>query len=383
MRVLVIVLALTLLISAGFVGERPCAAEALEPALQKRVDAAVQRGLAYLLKTRAKDGTWSGKEHGISERARWTKGEQALCLLTLLYCGKDKQDPIVRRGYEIFREAYIPHAYRTYHQTMGVLLEQALGNKAQLPVYLDWFRKTHRERVWRYGADTRPEHHPEDLSCTQFALLALHALDANGLTIEASYLRKVMSYVLEHQETTGPVVKLRRLNRHWHPASTRPKFVPRGRERARGWGYLPSDSATGSMTTAGIACLSIVKRLLARAPAPHTLKPAEGDQLDASIRAGMAWLEHHFDVHENPRAGRVWHYYYLYGLERVGALLDLRYIGKHDWYREGVEYLLAHQTQAGNWPPRDANGRTGDSRHVNTCFALLFLTRSTHRRRRR
>ena len=32
--------------------------------------------------------------------------------------------------------------------------------------------------------------------------------------------------------------------------------------------------------------------------------------------------------------------YYLYGLERVGRLTAQRFIGEHDWYREGADHLV-------------------------------------------
>ena len=59
----------------------------------------------------------------------------------------------------------------------------------------------------------------------------------------------------------------------------------------------------------------------------------------------------------NPRPagiGQACIYYYLYGLERCGRLTAHRFIGDHDWYREGAEYLvhdqdsLAHYWQ-GTW----------------------------------
>ena len=58
---------------------------------------------------------------------------------------------------------------------------------------------------------------------------------------------------------------------------------------------------------------------------------------------------------------------YLYGLERVGDLTSRHLIGKHDWYREGAEYLLRRQMVSGGW----------GGGILDTCFALLFLKRST------
>ena len=81
---------------------------------------------------------------------------------------------------------------------------------------------------------------------------------------------------------------------------------------------------------------------------------------------------------ENPGQGGGWHYYYLYGLERVGAMLGWKHIAKHDWYREGAEVLLGDQLEDGRWPP-PGDGATAEHEDqiLQTCFALLFLKRAT------
>ena len=86
-----------------------------------------------------------------------------------------------------------------------------------------------------------------------------------------------------------------------------------------------------------------------------------------ALRDALAWLEEYFDIGVNPFRGGAWWEYYLFNLERVGVLLDQRYVGTHDWYQEGAERLLAVQ---------DAGGRFGGG-VVNTAFALLFLKRAT------
>ena len=82
----------------------------------------------------------------------------------------------------------------------------------------------------------------------------------------------------------------------------------------------------------------------------------------------MAWLAHYFSVDENPGSNK-WLYYYLYGLERIGALLGVERIGEHPWYLEGAESLLERREQGGSWVQKE--------READTCFALLFLERAT------
>jgi hypothetical protein len=67
------------------------------------------------------------------------------------------------------------------------------------------------------------------------------------------------------------------------------------------------------------------------------------------------------------------HYYYLYGLERAGELTLTLNFGKHDWYKEGAEMILAQQQSDGKWhSPQGTGGPV-----IDTCFALLFLKRAT------
>ena len=61
-------------------------------------------------------------------------------------------------------------------------------------------------------------------------------------------------------------------------------------------------------------------------------------------------------------------YYYLYAVERVGVLTGLKYIGSHDWYREGAAFLVKDQRPDGSWGRR----LYGLS---DTCFAVLFLAK--------
>src|SRR5262249_18721265 len=84
---------------------------------------------------------------------------------------------------------------------------------------------------------------------------------------------------------------------------------------------------------------------------------------------GLDWLGAHFSVGQNFGMGQKWKHYYLYGLERVGRLTGLRYIGGHDWYREGAEELVREQDPgSGGW--------NGDAGHLVTpSFALLFLAK--------
>jgi hypothetical protein len=67
----------------------------------------------------------------------------------------------------------------------------------------------------------------------------------------------------------------------------------------------------------------------------------------------------------------VWHYYYLYSLERAGDMTATPKLGAHDWYAEGAQYLLKSQIDNGSWKNMGADDV------LASCFAILFLKRAT------
>ncbi len=96
------------------------------------------------------------------------------------------------------------------------------------------------------------------------------------------------------------------------------------------------------------------------------------------IEQGLKWLGERFSVQFNPgNAGRTHQYYYLYAMERVGRMTGRRFIGGHDWYREGAEQIVSMQDGfQGFW---SGVGATEDNRDVTTSFALLFLAKGKRR----
>jgi len=98
------------------------------------------------------------------------------------------------------------------------------------------------------------------------------------------------------------------------------------------------------------------------------------------IDDGLDWFGQQFRPDRNPQPlspdaekyDDRWKYYYLYGVERVGGLLQESLFGEHDWYKEGAAFLLKAQRPNGSF-----GGNEKDEDIANTCFALLFLKRAT------
>jgi hypothetical protein len=108
---------------------------------------------------------------------------------------------------------------------------------------------------------------------------------------------------------------------------------------------------------------------------------------DAAVRKamweGLAWIQGNWVLTDNPGQPGNWPFYWIYGLERCARLSGVEYVGARDWYVEGAERLMSDQKSDGAWPksprmrpPNDQNVRWW-SDQVDTCFAILFLSRST------
>ena len=121
--------------------------------------------------------------------------------------------------------------------------------------------------------------------------------------------------------------------------------------------------ATGSMTAAGVAILQIIQNGLG-----ERIRPRESGWITSGIDQGLAWLDYHYDIVDNPGSGS-WRYYWLYGLERVGGLANSLWLGERNWYFDGARYLIGAQGSRGAWAQSYAE--------PDTCFALLFLQRAT------
>ncbi len=131
------------------------------------------------------------------------------------------------------------------------------------------------------------------------------------------------------------------------------------------------------MTCAGITSLVIANDKVQQPDAivqgDRILCCQRGEADDDRIQRGLQWMARNFSVSHNPNYDRRWHLYYLYGLERVGRMTNHRFIGDHDWYREGADYLVRSKNALkDNWGATNAGE---DDERIATSFALLFLSK--------
>ena len=220
---------------------------------------------------------------------------------------------------------------------------------------------------WSYGTPTLP---PPGLavqktrdgplsgnnSCSAFAALGLRACVEAGIGV--------------------PPETFERAIRAWHE-SLRMDTDGRG-----GWCYTREESPHrpyGSMSAAGLAALATLNHLAGK-----------DWRHDKAALASQDWVSYHFTPLENygpveelmakemisdtPNSNTEL-YYYLWAVERAAAVCGMEKFGDRDWYADGVHELLAAQRPDGSW----YSGVKRCQPVYDTCFAILFLTKSTRR----
>lgn len=332
--------------------------------LQAGVNAAIDRGVERLLALQNRDGSWGSDLREPVAHFDRRNGETGLVIYTLRKCRVSAEHPALQRAVAFLEGGFPTHNYSVSTQLLAL---DALGPpdrwKDRMKELVDVLlaNRIKNEGTWGYP------NHPGvyvDLSNTQYAALGLRSAAHSGLKIPKDVWAELIEGTLKYQQTPQEV----------DVAAAAGKSAS-GKREVAGFGYMPGerDAPTASMTAAGISILGIAKEGAGRdLPAPL------GRSLEHAQRMGLAWLEREFSVEGNPRGAPAWHYYWLYGLERVGALMQTDRIGEHDWYRLGAARLVREQREDGEWRTGGPVDWPAEPLPLsNTCFALLFLTKAT------
>ncbi|MCB9893797.1 MAG: hypothetical protein H6839_05090 [Planctomycetes bacterium] len=371
--------------------------------LNDKVITAISKGAERLSQLQYGDGGWP-----YGTRAR---GGTALALLTLLTCEVPANDPGVIRGFEAmkgmefeetysvalslmaYEAKYISDVERRAYLSEGddkfpdFKREVSEEDRKQMQALVDWLVENQNQTknpFWNYNPT--PDTSRFDFSNTQYALLGLAAALRCEIKIPTGVVGKLVGEVVNYQQADGPKVK--RVIGYKPPKDNSRKDDGRSTyagkpAQARGWAYstkakwdryAETTDAYGSMTTAGLTCLLVGLDIVDQMDAAQ-LKEEFGSQqgyekwkkaATEGLEDGLCWLEYWFSITRNPNKGRHWYLYYMYGLERVMMLGQVRRLGVHDWYAEGASVLVTIQNSDGSW------GTMPD-----TCFALLFLKKGT------
>ena len=186
----------------------------------------------------------------------------------------------------------------------------------------------------------------DDNSNTQFGMMALWAARRHDIPVETAMLTVEQRFRVSQLPDGGWA---------YHFKEVRPK---------------------ASMTCVGLIGIALGKGASAEMTmrANKNKTPAKKLPMDRMIRDGLSFLGPNL---ENRKVeNHVWpsglSLYFMWSVERVAVLYDLRLIEGKDWYHWGSQILLDAQRVNGSW---ETHSYAGANSTCDTSFALLFLKR--------
>lgn len=350
-------MSLTKLLSAGLIAVLvtvPRQSLQAEEPLVDRVKTSITKGITYLNKKQENRGNswnWDNNEFAIA----FEGGPTCLVTLALLTAGVKQNDPVIQRALPSIR-AYPPK--KTYVVALQTMVLAEIGQPkdlTQIQRNVKWLlerRMYNKGKLdgWSYGDSG---HVRADNSNTQYALLGLLYGRMAGVSIDKKDWQEIQDFYMRTQDNVG------------------------------GWSYTPNEGgARHTMTIAGLAGLYIAGLELNTGQQELDEKTGVAKkcgqyQENAAIAKGMDWwkVNMRYEVANDERDFFPL-FYNIYGIERAGRLSGQRFIGDHDWYREGCERLTGvkrsrlNQQEDGSW-----KGGALENNTIATAFALLFLAK--------
>ena len=287
---------------------------------QEDINKAIDRGVKWLVSAQLRDGSWPFEQH------RYRNGQTGLALYALLKSGVLPSHPAIMRGLGFLSGRRPKMTYSAGCELLALASMPGNDHMERMEEIVELLQD------WERRGFGYPDGE-EDLSNTQYAALGFFAAQSKGIEIPSRSWNQLISYTLALGDGEG------------------------------GFGYRPAREANGSMTSAGLTCLSIALNQLGEGGAKRR-------EARKAIDEGLEWFAKNFSRETNPGGAQRWHSYHLYGIERVCAIEKLEMIGAHHWYWEGASWFVTRQAHDGKWG-------SGVDQYFETCFALLFLSRAT------
>jgi hypothetical protein len=397
----------------GVLAKEPAPAKRAKPAaltaLQKKANAAIDRGVVYL---KAVMGTYKGLPP--SDWWRWSelfrarnptftttpllepvfeipaasREMPALIGLTLLACGVPANDPAVQKAAALTRDA-APTLRTCYSLSVAVLFLDRLGQAQDAPVIETMGLRLVASQTAAGGWDymclalngkqqqqlldyLKDPDRRLDAALAQLPVVRYRPgrrlARASGQGGDESAIKD------DNSNTQFACLALWAASRHGVPIERTFAMVDarfRGTQQRDGsWRYAAwKANRRDSSTCAGLLGLAV----------GHTQDQSPHGQLsrDPAVKKGLAFLGKALRRGRRPGAYRgkifgseAWgDLYFLWSLERVAVIYGLEKIGSREWYPWGAKIIVARQRKDGSW----AECFPGIP---DTCFCLLFLKRA-------
>jgi hypothetical protein len=393
---------------------------AADPVLDDMIKQAVDKGVSFLRKTTTPAAV---VPTGVITGVPIAVGGQALTGWTLLECGVPPDDPLVQKLAETVRNGIIDHEayYGTYNLSTAMIFLDKLGDPVDAPLIesmtvrlltaqsekhggwgypapflnptekarLKATLKQRREKLAKGEPLDDPKRTPEqklqdmrrhvgklvdqygggrllhsDNSNTQFAMMALWVARRHELPVGAALVnvgrrfRKSQTKEGSWNYTPDPLPGGQTLtaNPYKHPAMTCAGLLALALENK-----TKDDLDKDEVAQKGFAYLGKYLNGMGgeAAPFPNALRGNAPPAAPANPLGAPRGLD---------RGGN--YYYFLFSLERMAVVYDMKKIGDVDWYAWGAEDLINHQAVNGSWTAQFPEWNS------DTCFALLFLKRA-------
>ncbi len=351
--------------------------------LAQRVNRAIDNGLAALC---------SGHKN-YNENLRYVP----LLGLTLLECGVPRDDPLVRSIVASTR-ARERTCFQTYDLVLAILFLDRFGDSRDRKLIRTLGQRLVDGQLecgaWTYSCIInerrfRPDYGPSGIP----SIPPLPSLPSRspprappgrpgrpgrpglpglpgfpGLTTSSGRLR--ISYRGDNSNTQFAILGLWVAQRHGLQARTAllatEQYFRETQHDDGSWAYHPATNTwRDSMTCAGLMSLAMRHGLTGGIRANQRMNVH-----DAAVVRGLNFLAQSLDnvvCADNRILGVDARepFYFLWSLERMAVIYDLKTIGNREWYPWAAEMLVDTQRRDGVW-----------NNAVDTCFALLILNRS-------
>ncbi len=331
----------------------------------KEVQAAFEKGVAFLKQRQNADGSWSPQRAG--------PGITAVIVAGLLRNGVGPDDPTVAkalgfleksvkddggiydRGLANYTTSVSLMAFR--EANAGGKYDTLIKNATQFlrKIQYDLDAKDPKAGGVGYGKGDRP-----DLSNTQYFL---DALQAAGVPGNDPAVQRALKFVSRCQNLPGETNDL--------PFAKKTTEADKG-----GLTYAPLDAddsphktpdgglrSLGAMTYAGL----------------KSFLYAGVDRNDPRVKAAVGWVRAHYTLDENPGMGQAGLYYYYHTFAKaMHAWGEDRFEDKagtkHDWRRELFAALKKRQRDDGGWVNEKDRAYGEADPNLATGFAVLTLS---------